>query len=127
MRNRSGRYRDVIAWQRSYRLALDVYQTTRQFPADEKFGLTQQSRRAAVSVPSNIAEGWGRGTRNDYVRFLGMARGSLYELDTQLNIAADLGYFEQEDEIFDQLDEAERVLNGLIRSLKTDKDKTPRP
>ncbi len=80
-----------------------------------------------MSVPSNIAEGWGRGTRTDYVRFLGIARGSLYELDTQLNIAADLGYFEPQDDIFGQLDEAERILNGLIRSLKTDEDKTPRP
>ncbi len=127
MRNSTGRFKDVIAWQRSFRLALDVYRTTRTFPADERFGLTQQSRRAVVSVPSNIAEGWGRGTRTDYVRFLGIARGSLYELDTQLNIAADLGYFEPQDDIFGQLDEAERILNGLIRSLKTDEDKTPRP
>src|SRR6266478_3167852 len=79
----SGDYRNLIAWQKAKRLALDVYRCTRRFPKDETYGLSSQMRRAAVSVPSNIAEGKGRHSHKDLVHFLYQARGSLLELETQ--------------------------------------------
>jgi len=81
------RFEDLRVWQAGMNLATTIYELTALLPASEKFGLTSQLRRAAVSVPSNIAEGWGRGSRNDYLRFLRIARGSLYEVKTQLLIA----------------------------------------
>ena len=84
----------------------------------ERFGLTQQIRRAAVSVPSNIAEGWGRGTTTDYLRFLSIARGSLYEMQTQTWMAGDLGYLQESNDIQERLNEVARLLNALIRSLR---------
>ena len=115
-----GRFRDLIAWQKAYRLSRTVYELSGTFPADQRFSLVQQIQRAAISVPSNIAEGWGRGSRRDYVRFLGTARGSLYELQTQLWLAADLGYVDEANEVFELLEEVERILNGLIRTLRQD-------
>ncbi|MEX0746337.1 MAG: four helix bundle protein [Phycisphaeraceae bacterium] len=113
------RYEDLVAWQRAYTLVLDVYRVTRGFPADERFGLVQQVRRAAVSIPSNIAEGFGRHSRPDYLRFLDMARGSTYEVQTQMRLATDLGYFDDEDaNILDRIAEVERILNGLIQALR---------
>ncbi|MCK6477828.1 MAG: four helix bundle protein [Phycisphaerales bacterium] len=93
---------------------------TEAFPAGERFGLTVQIRRSAVSIPSNIAEGYGRGATLDYVRFLKIARGSVYELDTQLLFAVEMKYFEEAAyaEVKGSLDETERVLAGLIRSLE---------
>jgi four helix bundle protein len=87
-------YRDLVAWQQARILVKATYVATKLFPKEETYGLTQQIRRAAVSVPSNIAEGYGRGSRKDYVRFLLTARGSLYELQTQLLLAQDLGYLD---------------------------------
>jgi four helix bundle protein len=85
-------YRDLIAWQKSKALALDVYRSTQRFPKDEMYGLTSQMRRAAVSVPSNSAEGKGRHSHKELVQFLYRSRGSLLELETQLSIAHELGY-----------------------------------
>lgn len=82
-------HRDLIAWQKAVDLGLEVYRLTRSFPDAERFGLISQLRRAGVSVSSNIAEGYGRGTTADYLRFLRAARGSLYEIDTQLCSAFD--------------------------------------
>ncbi len=110
-------FRDLVAWQKAYALVLATYKLTQAFPRDEQYGLSQQMRRAAVSVPSNIAEGCGRHSRVDYVRFLKTARGSMYELQTQFSIAADLGFLPANHAIHAQAAEAERVLNGLIRSL----------
>ena len=110
-------YTDLIAWQKSYALVLEVYRVTRSFHPDERFGLTQQIRRASVSIPSNIAEGYGRHTRGDYLRFLDIALGSTYELQTQLHLAHDLKYHD-EPAILDAVAEVERILNGLIRSLR---------
>lgn len=110
-------FTDLIAWQRAYELSLRTYDLTRVFPADERFGLTSQMRRASVSIPSNIAEGWGRGSRADYVRFLHHARGSAFELRTQLWLACDLGYCNIDNCAMNLIDEVERLMIGLIRSL----------
>lgn len=111
-------FRDLIAWQRAMELALAVYRETAAMPADERFGLTSQMRRAAVSVPSNIAEGYARAATNDYVRFLRMARGSLAELRTQMELAAALRFLSMQEATTSLMDETERVLQGLIRSLE---------
>ena len=111
-------YQDLAAWQKSYQLVLEIYGITRAFPTDERFGLTQQLRRAAVSVPSNVAEGWGRSTRSEYARYVEMARGSTYELQTQLKIASGLGYLPTDHGIHEQAAEVERIINGLVKALK---------
>ncbi len=85
-------YRDLIVWQKSITLVKQIYQLTQNFPDDEKFGLISQMRRAAISIPSNIAEGQARRTTGDYVRFVSIAEGSLAELDTQLIVAIELSF-----------------------------------
>jgi four helix bundle protein len=112
-------FRDLAAWKKARSLVKDVYQATRTFPRDETYGLTNQIRRAAVSVPSNIAEGYGRGALNDYIRFLQMARGSLFELQTQLLLAGDLDYLDEDkvEGLTSQTEEVRRILQGLIASL----------
>jgi four helix bundle protein len=89
-------YRDLIVWQRSIQMTVAIYRLTEGFPRDEVYGLSAQMRRAGVSTASNIAEGWGRGSTGDYGRFLGMARGSNFEIQTQLVIAGELGYGSKE-------------------------------
>jgi four helix bundle protein len=86
-------HRDLLVWQESISLVKEIYAVTRSLPDDEKFGLTSQMRRAAVSVPSNIAEGAARGSQREFAQFLVIARGSLSELETQLIIAKELNYF----------------------------------
>ena len=98
-------------------LVEEAYRLVRDFPKDERFGLASQMTRAAVSVPSNIAEGYGRGSRKDYVHFLRQALGSLYEFDTQLEIAVSLGFVERSDAPSDHVDGVSRMLNSLIRKL----------
>ena len=112
-------FRDLDAWKRAYEMSLAVYELTSSFPGDEKFGLVSQVRRSAVSVVSNIAEGYGRGTEADYVRFLRLARGSLCEVEAQLLIAQGLGYGDraQLDGCLEMQGRAAMVLAGLIRSL----------
>jgi four helix bundle protein len=85
-------FRDLLVWQRAIQLSLAVYKLTSDFPASERFGLVHQLRRAAVSVASNIAEGYGRSTRGEYVLFLGHARGSIFEIQTQLTISEGLSF-----------------------------------
>ena len=118
----SGDYRNLMAWQKAKSLALSIYRCTRDFPKDETYGLTSQMRRAAVSVPSNIAEGKGRYSHKDFVHFLYQARGSLLELETQLLIARDLQYIERP--IFESLEleteELSRILNGLINRFQVE-------
>jgi four helix bundle protein len=111
-------FRDLIAWQKAMELAKQVYRVTRDMPDAEKFGLTSQMRRAAVSVPSNIAEGHGRQSLTDYIRFLKTARGSLMELQTQLILAEELGFIQMSAELRGLQAETDRVLQGLIRSLE---------
>ena len=114
-------YRDLQVWQKGMQLASLVYQTSRVLPKDEQFGLISQMRRASVSVPSNIAEGYGRRSRADYVRFLTMAMGSLFELQTQAEIATNLGNFADEDSqpLAKDARELERMLSAMIRKLSS--------
>jgi four helix bundle protein len=110
---------ELIAWQKSMDLVVGVYRITKSFPASELYGLTSQLRRAAVSVPSNIAEGQGRGTPTEFVRFLRIAHGSLREVETQLLIAQRLEYLKEADlmPLLDLAAETGRLMNGLLNSL----------
>ena len=112
-------FRDLIAWQQGKALARQVYEVTRRFPDEERFGLVIQLRRAAVSIPSNIAEGRGRGTKKDFAHFLMQARGSLYEVETQIELANELHYINELDtaRLLEVCNELSRALNGLINSI----------
>ena len=110
-------FEDLVVWQRAMILVREIYALTRQFPPDERFGLTAQLRRAAVSVPSNIAEGHERETTGDYIRFVSIAEGSLAEARTPLRIAADLGYRSDITAILGEMHEIKRMLYALRRSL----------
>ncbi|HVT97185.1 MAG TPA: four helix bundle protein [Acidobacteriaceae bacterium] len=113
-------FRDLLVWQKSMQLAKAVYQGTSGFPKSEVFGLSGQMRRAAVSVPSNIAEGHGRLSDGSMRVFLAQARGSLYELETQIELASGLGYLEleAEKELLESCREIGRMLNGLLAVLE---------
>jgi four helix bundle protein len=112
-------YRELVAWQKAMELAGAIYRLTAGFPADERFGLVLQMRRCAVSVPSNIAEGQGRGTAAEFCRFLRIANGSRQELETQLLLAQSLGHLnaEQSQPVLESSEEVGRLIAGLIRSL----------
>lgn len=112
-------YRELIAWQKAMSMVTYIYETTKTFPHDEKFGLVSQIRRSAVSVPSNIAEGQARNTTGEFFQFLGIARGSTAELTTQLLIEANLGYIKETDKALLMIEEVGRLLSGLIKSLRT--------
>lgn len=113
-------YRDLIVWQKAMTLVTDIYSATKSFPSDELYGLTSQIRRCSVSIPSNIAEGYGRNSTGDYKRFLHVAAGSLFELQTQLEIAKNLDYTSAELflKLFDAAREIELMLLSLIRKIK---------
>jgi four helix bundle protein len=117
---RMASFKDLIVWQKAIQLSSEIYRLTASFPSSEQFGLTNQMRRASVSVASNIAEGNGRSTKGEYVLFLGHARGSNCELQTQLTIASNLGFCrKQEHEAADNLSaEISRMLNALMNKLK---------
>jgi four helix bundle protein len=117
-------FRDLIAWQKGMKLAVAVYRETEQMPNSERFGLTMQMRDAATSIPSNVAEGYGRQTLSDFRRFLRVARGSLNELYTRRRIAIVLNMLKPHQVVTDLIAEEDRVLQGLIRSLG--RFKTPR-
>src|SRR5258705_4532114 len=113
-------YRDLIVWQDSMDLVVAIYQTTTTFPKEERYSLVDQLRRAAVSVPSNIAEGHGRSRTGDYLRFLSVAVGSLMEVETQVQIATRLGYISEEQQtgLLESSAVLARMLAGLIRALR---------
>jgi four helix bundle protein len=113
-------FRNLVAWQKAIAFVTDVYRATQSFPNEEKFGLTSQVRRAAVSIPSNIAEGQGRLTRGEFRQFLGQAKGSICEVETQLIIAQNLGYLIDPEPLLEKLHEVARLLDGLLNSLTTD-------
>lgn len=107
----------MAVWRHVRVLAKEVYVATQKFPKEELYGVTSQVRRCAVSVASNIAEGYGRGTPRGSINFFFIARGSLYEMETQLIIACDLGYIEEPDlrDLLAQITRCKQLLNGLIR------------
>ena len=113
-------YRDLVAWQKAMGVADIVYTATEDMPRNEMFGLTMQMRRAAVSIASNIAEGQARYSKREFVHFLRNARGSLAELETQVLLAAQLGYLHRSkaEQILKATDELNRILAGLIDSMR---------
>lgn len=114
------RYQDLQVWRKSMDLVEEVYALVKNFPEDEKFGMINQIRRCAVSIPSNIAEGSGRNSKKEFAHFLSIATGSLFELNTQIQISEKVGYIknEKQEEIAANIDEIHRMLFGLIASLK---------
>jgi len=112
-------YKDLLVWRKGIDLVKEIYRMTKAFPADERFGLVSQMRRAAVSIPSNIAEGQARKTTGEFVQFLSQAEGSLAELDTQLILAEELGYSNptQVASATGLVSELKRMLNALRRAL----------
>ena len=112
-------YRDLLVWQRAMNLAELVYKETSQFPKEEVYGLTSQMRRSAVSIPSNIAEGHARNSPAQFDQFLGISRGSLAELETQILLSEKLGFLKSEAKtlLLKQCDEVSRMLAGLKKSL----------
>jgi four helix bundle protein len=108
-------HRDLVVWQKAMRLVTEVYRVTSAFPKHELYGLVGQIRRAAVSVPSNVAEGYARNSRNELHHFIGQARGSLAELETQIEIAKNLGYVEGPvaSDVLTKTSEVGRMLTGL--------------
>ncbi|MFT3679489.1 MAG: four helix bundle protein [Ferruginibacter sp.] len=112
-------YRDLIVWQKAMSLVTDVYNVTKDFPAVEMYGLSNQMRRCAVSIPSNIAEGYGRNSTGDYKRFLQIATGSLFELQTQIEIGYNLDYLSKEifQNLVDKTKELDRMLSSLIKKI----------
>ena len=114
-------YRDLKVWQRGMKLVEQVYTLTEPFPASEKYELTSQLRRAAVSVPSNIAEGWGHSSQKQYIHFLELARSSLFKIETQIRIANRLGYVnaDERDQLLSETDAQSKMLLSLMRSLRS--------
>ncbi|PYU96935.1 MAG: four helix bundle protein [Acidobacteria bacterium] len=114
-------YKELEVWQKSKNFAVTVYRATEAFPRAELFGLSAQIRRAATSVPANIAEGWGRGSTREYIQFLLIARGSLMELETHLIVADELHYFKPGNVAGPFLEEIKgigQMLNRLIQALR---------
>jgi four helix bundle protein len=114
-------YKELKVWQKAYQLCLALYKMTKDFPTKEKYGLSSQMRRAAISIPSNIAEGYGRKTIPDYVRCLYIAYGSTCELETQTLLSGDLKYLNEDDQnsLLERIKEVERMLMALIKALET--------
>ncbi len=114
-------FRSLLIWRKAHELTLAVYEVTKQFPNDERFGLTSQMRRSSASIPTNIAEGCGRGSNRDFQRFLQIAFGSASELDYQLILATDLAFITRPayDDLYSNLIEIRRMLASLIRKVQT--------
>lgn len=113
-------YKDLDVWKKAVALVTDVYRETRSFPKDEVYALTNQIRRAATSVPANIAEGWGRGKTREFCQFLRIARGSLLELETHLLVARNLGYGSdmENQRLAAGMEEVSKMLNALVAKLE---------
>jgi four helix bundle protein len=120
MTNRINSYKELIVWQKSIELVTDVYSLTRNFPSEEKFGIVNQLNRAIVSVPTNIAEGWGRGSSKNYLQFLRTSRGSLMEVETLILISKNLCYINDNEfqKITIGIEEVGKILQGLIKSVQ---------
>lgn len=111
-------HHELRVWQEAMKLVTRLYAITNEFPAEERFGLTAQIRRAAVSVPSNIAEGAARGSRKEFIQFLTVARGSLSELDTQVRIAANLNFLGDIEPIVAEIERLQAALGALLKSQR---------
>jgi four helix bundle protein len=118
-------YKDLIVWQKGIELVNEIYVLTKMFPKEEMFGLTNQMRRAAVSIPANIAEGWGRNSTKSYIQFVRISRGSLYEIETMMVIAKNQNYIneEQKSSTSSRIDELGKMLNKLLQKLDSYIDK----
>jgi len=116
-------FHDLLVWQKAHRLTLDIYTATQDFPREEQYGLTNQMRRAAASVPANLAEGCGRGGEVEFARFCQIAMGSACELEYDLLLARDLQFMAEEAyrPLVEQVIEVKRMLVSLLRKLKADR------
>jgi len=114
-------FKDLKVWQKAYQLCLEIYRITRKFPKEKIYGITSQMRRSAISIPSNIAEGYGRRTKGEYIQSLYIAYGSNCELETQVLLSGDLGFIEKSEflRIHNEIGDIERMLKGLIKSLNS--------
>ena len=123
MEKKTQNYKDLVVWQKGISLAKAIYRLTAKFPGEEKFGLVSQMRRAAISIPSNIAEGQARHTTGEFIQFISHAEGSTAELETQVILSIELGFAEAPSTkaVFILLDDIRRMLNGLRRKLSGDK------
>lgn len=112
-------YRDLLVWQKAITFVTEVYNIAREFPQEELYGLTSQIKRSAVSIPSNIAEGYGRKSKKDYIRFLQIAMGSIFEIQTQLEISKNLEFLPENNfnTLFENSREIERMLSSLISKI----------
>jgi len=112
-------YKDLIVYQKGYKLSLEIYRVTNNFPKEELYGIVSQMRRSAISIPCNIAEGYRRGHRKEYIQFLHIAQGSCGELETLLSLSKDLEFLEGRtfNNLYQSQDEISRLLRGLIKSL----------
>ncbi|MFZ9847186.1 MAG: four helix bundle protein [Flavobacteriales bacterium] len=119
MENKIQSYKDLIVWQKAITVVTDIYAVSKLFPAEEKFGLVSQLNRAVVSIPANIAEGWGRESSKNYLQFLKISRGSIMEVETLLIISHNLKYISIEvfTDLSTKLDEVGRILQGVIKSI----------
>ncbi len=113
-------FRDLKIWQQSMEFVTKIYKATSSFPEEEKYGLTSQLRRSSVSIPSNISEGFGRNSQGDFKRFVNISMGSLFELQTQIEVAKNLEFISKEvfDQLYDHSREIERMMSSFIRTLK---------
>jgi four helix bundle protein len=117
-------YKDLLIWQKGIEIVADLYQLVESFPKEELYALTSQLKRAAVSVPSNIAEGYGRNSTQSYIHFVSISRGSLFELETQLLVAQKLKFIKNEtlfSNIMNQITEETKMINSFINKLESSK------
>jgi four helix bundle protein len=116
---KSSTYKDLIVWQKSIVLVTKIYSVTQAFPASEKFGIVSQLNRACISIPTNIAEGWGRESSKNYLQFLRISRGSLMETETLLLISKNLNFIQEKEykELLSDVEEVGKILQGLIKSV----------
>lgn len=112
-------YKELIVWQKAYTLSLEIYKATKKFPKEELYGITNQLRRASISIPSNIAEGNVRNSRKEYLQFLYIALGSSAEIETQISIAKDLEYISLDTflKLHSLIEEIMKMINGIIKKL----------
>ena len=122
MKTQITNHKDLDLWKKSISLVKEIYSATRFFPADEKYGIVQQIRRSAISIPSNIAEGAGRTSRKEFTNFLSIAQGSLSELETQLIIAKELDYVSEAESFHSQIKSIRLMIRGLINKVSNDRN-----